>query len=326
MRNKDKLPDFIIVGGMKCGTTSLYRIINSHEKVYMPNTEIFFFDLDDEYHGHFFVSRSDGWIFQDYEKDQKKYLEWYRSFFRGAGEGQIIGEKATTYISSRRAPRRIASLLPDVKLIFMLRDPTHRAYSHYWHAFRNGGITSSFENTLQYYRDSILQRGCYKDHIERFFQYFSRDQMKFIIFEDFINNTQRTTDNVCDFIGLVDSVDVRKLSTHENRGVHPRFPKFLMLLNSFSNLRKTKKNQLFLPAGVHGKYPGYHSKEQSKPSLPKKIMKKAINRLLSDIGALYPPMLPATKTFLEQYYAKENFNLSSLTGQSLKEYWPYMDE
>ena len=42
MRGKDKLPDFIIVGGMKCGTTSLYHIINSHKKVYMPDTEIFF--------------------------------------------------------------------------------------------------------------------------------------------------------------------------------------------------------------------------------------------------------------------------------------------
>ena len=208
----------------------------------------------------------------------------------------------------------------------MLRDPTRRAYSHYWHAFGNGEITSSFENTLQYSRDSILQRGCYKDHIQRFFEYFSRDQMKFIIFEDFIKNTQHTIDNVCDFIGLVDSVNVRKLSTHENRGVPPRFPKFSMLLNLLSNINRYKKNKNYLPAGVHGCYPGFHPSEQQNLSRFKRIAEITIRRILVNNGAKYPSMLPNTKTFLEQYYAKENYNLSSLMGQSLKEYWPYMDE
>lgn len=134
MNNRYRLPDFIIAGAMKAGTTSLHHILKHHKHVFLPEDEIFFFDLDDiQQHPDFFMDARGKWIFHDYERHYQDYLEWYSSFFESADDGQVIGDDSTTYMASRKAPQRIARLLPDVKLIFMLRDPVVRAYSHYWH-------------------------------------------------------------------------------------------------------------------------------------------------------------------------------------------------
>ena len=122
------LPDLILVGAPKCGTTSLHAMLALHPDVFIPEYEVFFFDVDDVMiHPDFFFHRS-GSSFHDYEGEFEEYLAWYRSLFTSAEPGQIIGEDTTTYLCSHYAPTRIAELLPDVKLIALLRDPVDRAY------------------------------------------------------------------------------------------------------------------------------------------------------------------------------------------------------
>src|SRR4029453_15619679 len=111
----------------------------------------------------------------DYEHHCQDYLGWYSSFFQNAADGQVIGEDSTTYMASSKASRRIARLLPNVKLIFMLRDPVTRAYSHYWHLVKTGPVIYDFESTLRHTPYTILQRGYYKEQIERFMEYFPED-------------------------------------------------------------------------------------------------------------------------------------------------------
>ncbi|WP_259082583.1 sulfotransferase [Salinibacter ruber] len=133
-RKEKYLPDFIIGGAMKCGTSSMHAILSSREDVFIPEGEVHFFTLGDPI-------QSPETVKFDPERtvfnlnDEKK-VEWYRSFFEGADSDQLIGEDSTTYLSSRVAPERIRELLPDVKLIFMLRNPVDRSLSHYRHLSR----------------------------------------------------------------------------------------------------------------------------------------------------------------------------------------------
>jgi hypothetical protein len=322
MNNTPRLPDFIIVGAMKAGTTSLHYILNHHNNVFIPRREIYFFDLDDvQQHPDFFMDARGEWTFHDYEHHCKDYLDWYSSFFRNAAEGQVVGEDSTTYVASSKAPRRIARLLPNVKLIFMLRDPVSRAYSHYWHLVNSGRATYDFEDTLRHAPGTILQRGYYKQQIEQFRQYFREDQLKFIMFEEFIKNIQAMVDDVCVFLGLSGTVDTGAIDTHRNIGTAPRS---LRLKLSANRLNKKAAERIY-----RGYIPTPGIKEQNSPCSgrcieylsPTIVLSKMVNR---SPKPKYPPMASGVREFLERLYAKENMGLGDLIGVDIESYWPYM--
>ena len=176
------LPHFILVGAPKCGTTSVHAMLSEHPDVYIPEYEIFFFDVDDVItHPDFFVRRK-GMSFHDYECDFEAYLAWYRSLFSGAEPGQLIGEDSTTYLYSPDVPRRIADLLPDVRLVALLRDPVERAYSQYWHNVRAGRHAVSFERTLRTNPAALLPQGFYAEQLQRYQGFLDAGQMLVVFF------------------------------------------------------------------------------------------------------------------------------------------------
>jgi hypothetical protein len=131
------LPDFIMAGAQKCGTTSLFEYMAEHPSVYEPITkEIGYFD---RYYN---------------EKD----IKWYRTQFPSVltknyvkyvrREPFVTGEASTGYILNPHSLRRIADLLPKVKIILLLRDPVDRAFSHYQHSVRDGLEPLSFTQAL----------------------------------------------------------------------------------------------------------------------------------------------------------------------------------
>ena len=134
-----RLPDFIIAGAMKSGTTSLHQILASDPRIFIPGREIFFFDMDDlSLHSDFWYRDGDGWLTQRYSPSDPGTLAWYAAFFAAARDSQWIGEDSTSYLASAKAPERIATFLPNAKILLLLRDPAARAYSHYWHLVRTG--------------------------------------------------------------------------------------------------------------------------------------------------------------------------------------------
>ena len=93
-----KVPDFIIIGAMKSGTSTIHSILSEREDVFMPEKEVYFFDVDDiEQHPDFFVRTSAGWTYHDFEKDFDTYYSWYSRFFQAAGDDMFVGEDTTTY-------------------------------------------------------------------------------------------------------------------------------------------------------------------------------------------------------------------------------------
>jgi len=212
------LPDFIIIGGMKCGTTSLLHHLNQHPQVAAAAVkEVHFFDTQ--------FSRG---------------ADWYRTFFptkaalEGArqrlGKNVVTGEASPYYIVHPHAPRRIAETIPHVKLIALLRDPVSRAYSHYAHNCRpkhrrKGREPLSFEEALareeirtagefermiadeQYdspaFRHySYARRGMYLEQLRRYAEHFDRSQILVLKAEDWFQRTQQCYDQALAFLAL----------------------------------------------------------------------------------------------------------------------------
>ncbi len=207
------LPDYIIIGTQRAGTTSLYKYLVKHPAVAHALTkELRFFDL-----------------FYD------KGIGWYRSRFPSAryrsrvertkGHRLLVGESSPDYMFHPHAPRRMAELLPDVKLILLLRNPVDRAFSHYWHQAKRGFETLSFEEAIEQeperlrgeldrmlgderyvsferHHHSYLERGIYVDQLRRWTDRYPQDRFLIERSEDFFADPSVVLRRVQEFLEL----------------------------------------------------------------------------------------------------------------------------
>lgn len=208
-----KLPDFLIVGAMKAGTTTLATYLHNLPKIFMPENEVHFFDNLTLY---------------------KQGTGAYSAFFKSANEEQIIGEKTPTYSHDIPSPKRIYETIPKVKIIWIFREPVSRAYSNYWHAVKNGVENLNFKEAWENENERIkndwfkayVQRSIYIVQIERYLEFFDISQMHFILQEDLKNNREAVLMNLCGFIGV--QYD-KKLSTLNIKSNITRIPKSKLL-------------------------------------------------------------------------------------------------
>jgi len=180
------LPNFIISGAPKAGTSSLWSYVRQHPNVFMPDPkEIGFFDYN-------------------YDRG----TEWYEKKFSGHNGEEAIGEATPWYMCDDRAervPERMHEVRPNVRLVFILRDPVDRAHSNFWDNFRNGEI--SFTTTLsEFIRDpesrshTVIKCGYYYKHFCRFEQYFDRDQFLVLLHEEFCRDPVGTVQRIYNFL------------------------------------------------------------------------------------------------------------------------------
>lgn len=162
---------------MKSATSSLHHLLSNHEQVYLPDGETHFFCMDDpvQHSGFFFPARAPSQRAPDYDRHGETNLDWYRQLFEPAHPDQCVGDYSSTYLPAPDAPLRIKRLLPDVKLLFMLRNPVDRTYSHYWHRVKTGRAVHGFEYELQHGPSTLLLRSFYKPQLERYFDFFPED-------------------------------------------------------------------------------------------------------------------------------------------------------
>jgi len=182
------LPNFVIAGAPKSGTSSLWSYVRQHPNVFMPDPkEIAFFD---------------------YKYDNG--LEWYRKKFRNHTSEEVIGEATPWYMCDDRAewvPKRMHEVIPDAKLIFILRDPVDRARSNYWDDFRNGEIQftttfSEFIRAPESRSHTVIKCGEYYKHLRRFEEYFERDQFLILLHKEFRENPIESIQRIYKFLGV----------------------------------------------------------------------------------------------------------------------------
>jgi hypothetical protein len=199
------LPDFVIIGAQKCGTTSLYRLLVKHPHVEPAATK----EL------HYFDSHFD------------KGTEWYRRCFPQPrwkdGRRTITGEATPSYLSRPDVPEKMAEVVPGARLIVLLRNPVDRTYSQYHQRVRKGRESSTFEEAVEaakresLYREGersgqehdvdrnlggLLSRSVYVDQLTRWHGFFGRDRTLVLKSEDFFARPWETLERVLDFLDL----------------------------------------------------------------------------------------------------------------------------
>jgi len=206
------LPDFVVIGGKKCGTTFFYHLLSQHPLIEPAAAkELHFFDR------HF-----------------DEGLEWYRRCFPAPrwedGRRTITGEATPGYMRSSLAPVRMARAVPQARLIALLRNPVDRAYSDYQMVLRKGRETRSFEEaveakvgkwrarrfggedkTSKHKEDGggpddsarhYVSRGLYVYQLLRWSEFFDKEQMLVLKSEDFFENPTDTLKRTLSFLGL----------------------------------------------------------------------------------------------------------------------------
>ena len=207
------LPDFVIIGAQKCGTTSMYDFITRHQDVAPARVK--------EVHHFTFHNRLDRIRWDGPAPDQEKFgTNWYRSNFPTKLLGSlhslrhdrrlITGEATTAYLPYPGVPERMARLLPDAKLIVTLRNPVDRAYSAYnFHKWYYGdprtfedAIMQDMNGTETRYTRTYLVHGHYADHLERWFRHYPRECFLILADTEMRADLQGTMDRVWEFLEL----------------------------------------------------------------------------------------------------------------------------
>ncbi len=208
------LPDFVVIGAFKAGSTSLHHYFGQHPDIFMTKVKepnYFAFDPSDKAHvemsrSHFMVSS----------------LAEYESLFEDARVDQIKGEVSPYYLYSPIALQRMKEVVPAIKMIACLRNPVGRAYSHYLMRLRSGIETKSPEEAFS--KDAFwVKASLYADSIQRYQQMFGRDQLKFVLFDDLIGNPQMLMSELFNFIGVNPTYQVNT-EYRFNPGGTPKFP------------------------------------------------------------------------------------------------------
>lgn len=307
-----RLPHFLVVGAMKCGTTTLRHQLRLHPRIFMPPREIFLFAIDDiEQHPGALIGEDGRFRVHDFDGDREAYLRWYSDCFAGAAPGQILGEGSTTYMPSVKAPPRIAALLPTAKLVFMLRDPVDRAYSHYWHLVRAGGTSDTFESLLRRSPATVLQRSLYASQIRRYLEYFPREQLKFVLFEELIKHAHDVAAEVARFVGADDDLPAIADDGVRNAARMPRSVALQLLRNRVVGPRgaRDRFSELGHPVGV------------AAPRARRQVIDRIFNRI-NPLRATRPPAMQAgTRAFLTELLRRENRSLEEVTGLDIERHW-----
>lgn len=229
----------------------------------------------------------------------------------------MIGEDSTTYLASAKAPERIAKLIPNVKIIIMLRDLASRSYSHYWHLLRTGRAIHTFEDSLRIVPGNLIQRSLYKKQIERYLNYFPRKNICFINFEEFIQNIQGSINDVCKFLNITTNrININQTKTHYNPVKLPRYPILQLWRN---RLLKISTHPTYLDHLLDVPNEG----ESDSISLGK-FLDRLHGKINSQKKGKPQQMNPVTRKFLNQYFSQENDGLNELISKDIDAFW-YLD-
>lgn len=173
------LPNFIFIGPDKTGSTWLAGALAAHPQIYVtPAKDIYFFD-----------------------RYWDKGLEWYERQFRGATNETVVAEVCHDYLFSSEAAGRIASAIPNVRLMVCLRRPGERAFSAYLQYIRHGYYEGTFEEALEDL-DELIDHGRYATHLGPYVELFGIPRIHVALFDDLRASSQTFIDGVTGWLGL----------------------------------------------------------------------------------------------------------------------------
>jgi hypothetical protein len=259
------LPNFVVIGAPRSGTTSLWHYLRDHPEVFMaPSKELRFFNSD--------AGIGD--------------VDEYRANFRGWRGERAIGEASPQYMYSADAMRRMAQVLPQSRLVVVLRNPVDRAYSDYWLRAATGQELRSFAEVVAAGGTVYVKRGRYLQYLEQVCELYPRDVLRVELFEELVSSPRRVYGSICDHLGVATDFVPAELGKQTNSYVR------------FRSLRFRK---------FHRRLPGR--------------LRKVVGRLNATKDE-YPEMEASIRATLHESFADDNERLAKWLGRDLSVWGP----
>jgi Sulfotransferase family len=240
------LPNFLIIGAAKAGTNALYHYLRQHPQVYMsPWKEPKFFAFESEADLGFRAANGrDAPVNASVILDQAEYEE----LFDDASDGELArGEASTHYLYVEKSPGRIKALIPDAKLIAVLRNPVDRAFSSYQHLVRDDLEPLDFGAALDAEAQRIAEHyaylyrytdmGFYSEQLDRYEKTFPENQLCVLLYDDLRSDPEGTCRRIFSFLG-VDEDFVPDMSGEYNRSGVPKSRLMHRLINPSAPMKR----------------------------------------------------------------------------------------
>jgi len=217
-------PDFIIIGAMKCATSTLHGQLALQPGIFMTTPKEPNFFSDDEHYQRGFA--------------------WYESLFDGANPDDLCGESSTHYTKLPDYPHcveRLAAYLPNVKLIYVMRHPIDRLVSHYIHQWSQSKFTGDINYCVDHYPE-LIAYSCYAKQLKPYLEAFGSNAILPVFFEAIKANPQQQLTRIAQFIGYQHEVVWQHDLAPENISQERirKFPGYQWLIESklMSTLRR----------------------------------------------------------------------------------------
>ena len=277
------MPNFLIIGAAKAGTTALYEYLQQHPQIYMtPTKETNFFAFEGE------VVNFDGPGDDGIKGFSITDLDTYQAEFQQLTDEIAIGEACPSYLYLPQAAVRIKQYIPDSRLIVILRNPVERAYANFLHLVRDDRepyqdftlalqeetkrINSNWEWFWHY-----IQLGYYAEQLQRYYEMFSANQIKIYLYEDLREKPTALIQDICRFIE-VDDTFAPDMSLRPNKSGMPKN----RIIHYFL-LKPNPIKALFRPLFPEKMRETIRHQNLEKPPIPQEARQQLINLYREDI-------------------------------------------
>ena len=296
---KNKLPNFLIVGAAKSGTSSLHNYLNQHHQVFMPS-----------YNKEGMKVKEPRFLIKDLVQHRLHNGIWtfeeYQSLFDDVKDEKAIGESTVLYLYYyKHAINNIKHYLgEDVKIIIMLRNPADRAYSAFHHVSRGFKENNSFEKSLEIEKGRMereenltpmvmyKEMGMYYEMVKAYMESFKN--IHIILYEDFRDNIESEMNKIYNFLGISNDIEIDFITKHNVGG---------------KKWKNEKMKHVFMKDNP--------MKSILKSALPKKFRKGILHHLVNASTNKVVPMKEEVRKGLNDYFKLDIKKLSELLNKDL---------
>ncbi len=294
-RVNGRLPNLLIIGAPRAGTTTLYEVLTGHPDIYMSaNKEPWYYAAVDDPP---YVGPGDGQGVRDPRA--------YRDLFAAAGDAAVVGEASTLYLASESAADRIAAELPGVRMIAMLRDPSERAFSawlqHTWQARE----TLSFTEALDAGPERVAQSwapfwdyrrmSTYGEQLAAYRKRFPEGDLKVCFFQDLVADGGSFFSEIYEFLGVADYTGAAD-DRQSNPAGMPKHPRVHAFLRGGSGLKRLGKKVI-----------------------PDRLRRR-LRRSIDSANMERPKIVPADRAKLVAYFEADIRRVEEMTGRDLSDW------
>jgi len=292
------MPNFLVIGAGKGGTTALHRYLNQHPQIFMSEPkELSFFPFEERPPD--FRGPNDD---EDFARQRVTSLDDYRACFAGAAGYPARGESSPVYLYYPESAARIRRHIPEAKLIAVLRQPAAAAYSRFLMLRRNGVERLSFVEALAAedrrvaegwaHRWHYIRRGFYAKQLRPYFDLFPREQIRVYLYDEFVGNPVGFVQDIFRFLNVDDSF-VPDMSVRHNESKVPR--------------SRAVQTYLLEPR---------RAKELIKRFVPATLSRRVGDRLRR-MNLSRPPLPDKLKRELTEVYREDILELQRMLGRDL---------